>query len=121
MWPRLLALAALLVPVDIAARRFNWHFRWAVQLWRRLTDRLARNRAKVEAGQGELVKAMQQQKFEREKLYGAGTFVSPQTPKQVQQAGPAKPSDDKQAAAEGRENEGFTSRLLAAKKRRDGK
>jgi len=137
LWPRLLALAALLVPVDIAARRFNWHFRWAVRLWRRLADRLARNRAKVEAGQGDLVKVMQQQKLERERLYRpddkrgdpqtgqtktgheAGTFVNPATPKQVKQPTTAKSSDDKQTAGERQEDEGFTSRLLAAKKRRD--
>lgn len=144
LWPKLLMLATLLLPVDIAARRFNWHLRWVVPLWQRLKARLWKAGAKEEQVQGTLVQALQQQKEAREQLYRsrAGNSedgksrgglqsadfqtmvetgarqqkaVAEQTAAEAgvaKQEEPDKPAGDKTA-----EEDAFTSRLLAAKKR----
>lgn len=134
LWPKLLVLAALLLPLDIASRRFNWHLRWAVPLWQWLRGRF-KTRSGSEQRQGSLVHNLQQQKQAREQLYRAPARPGPQpaaptspqpaeefaamTAVSVQEAKAAASAGSEEPVAEQPEAEGaFTARLLAAKKRR---
>ncbi len=144
LWPGLLVMATLLFPVDIAARRFNWNLRWAGLLWQRFRSRL---KAKGEGpGEREAVFAtIKRQKEDREEFYrtrtespvfreaqgGAGAGKQRQGPGGAERAfgesvpdfskkGKVSPDEKEKQPVPGEKNseDSFTSKLLAAKRRK---
>ncbi len=132
--PWALALATLLLPLDIAARRFNLNLKST--LWLRLKNRLSQRARRVEHAPGALVESMQERKLAREQFYQGrvkqetSPGSEPAEPARTAAAGKSnsfKPVDTAEARerskeklqSEASENEGkdFTARLLAAKKR----
>jgi Ca-activated chloride channel homolog len=134
LWPKLLLLAALLFPLDIAARRFNLNFRWIIGLKLWLQETFSRSRTQLEHGREELLVSLQQQKSERKQFYharsnadaitSASSHEQPtgQQPKPTTQV---KPDDNSnRGMRQGKTSKDndqtpgqFTSRLLNAKKR----
>ena len=71
LWPKLLLLSVLLLPLDIALRRFNWNVRWVALLQARLVGAVRRNRFPVQHGQESLIQAIKEGKQRRERFYEA--------------------------------------------------
>lgn len=144
LWPKLLMLATVLLPVDIAARRFNWHLRWAAPLWQRFKGWVRKPGTREEQAQGTLVQALQQQKEAREQLYRSRAGYSEEgksrgglqyadfqnmvatgarrqekaAAEQITKQKAAKQEEaNNQTADKAAEEDAFTSRLLAAKRR----
>ncbi len=69
MWPKFLMFAVLLLPLDIASRRFNWNLRWAGPLWQRLSSLKQTSNGRVEHGQESLMQSIKKRKATREQLY----------------------------------------------------
>ncbi|MHB1127069.1 MAG: VWA domain-containing protein [Bacillota bacterium] len=72
----LLFLAALLLLLDIAVRRFNLHLRWVSPLWQKAWGLVGGRTVQTEHGPGRLAKAMQAQKAARESFYRGRTVES---------------------------------------------
>lgn len=131
LWTGLLAVATLMFPVDIAARRFNWNLRWAVVLWQRFRSRsMAKNEDKGE--HESMLGTVKRQKKDREDFYRTrtGTPVSREEQgttragNQEKDSGKAKgkvsiegQQEKRPVSGEKNSEDSFTSKLLAAKKR----
>ncbi|MDR3539748.1 MAG: VWA domain-containing protein [Desulfosporosinus sp.] len=69
LWPKLLTFAVLLLPIDIASRRFNWNLKWASALRQRLGLLRQASNERVEHGQESLLQSIKERKLNREQLY----------------------------------------------------
>ncbi|MDA8226565.1 MAG: VWA domain-containing protein [Desulfitobacterium hafniense] len=127
LWLQLLMFAVLLFPIDIAARRFNWNLKWVGALSERL-EMLWQGRNKPrEHGQESLMELMKERKASREQLYKSKVELEAgglgiNTNSGLDKAGKQKDLDNGKVPSQNiKDNkvdgEGYTSRLLAAKKR----
>ncbi|GAB6155424.1 VWA domain-containing protein [Desulfosporosinus burensis] len=137
LWPKFLMVAVLLLPIDIASRRFNWNLRWVSVLGQRLGSLKRANSDPVEHGQESLIQSIKERKASREQLYQSQGETKPreQSLEEVNKQkgsntasvaqgrwGSVGGSDErgkigaKSTSAENPEG-GFSARLLAAKKR----
>lgn len=69
LWPKFLMVAVLLLPIDIATRRFNWNLRWISALGQRLGSLRFVSSGPVEHGQESLIQSIKERKASREQLY----------------------------------------------------
>ena len=69
LWPKFLMFAVLLLPIDIASRRFNWNLRWASALGQRMGSLRQVSSEPVEHGQESLIQSIKERKASREQLY----------------------------------------------------
>ncbi|MDR3585453.1 MAG: VWA domain-containing protein [Desulfosporosinus sp.] len=69
LWPKFLTFAVLLLPIDIASRRFNWNLKWASALGQRLGSLRQASNERVEHGQESLIQSLKGRKAGREQLY----------------------------------------------------
>jgi len=69
LWPKFLMFAVLLLPIDIASRRFNCNLKWAGPLWQRLWSLRQTSSERVEHGQESLIQSIKDHKASREQLY----------------------------------------------------
>ncbi|OLN31174.1 VWA domain-containing protein [Desulfosporosinus metallidurans] len=67
LWPKFLMFAVLLLPIDIASRRFNWNLKWVSAVGHRLGRPASGER--VEHGQESLIQSIKERKVSREQLY----------------------------------------------------
>jgi uncharacterized membrane protein len=131
LWPWLLTLAAVLLPLDVGIRRVTMTRRDLLQLWHRLTAPVARLQrravpAEREARVERLIRARRRAHREREPERPAG--VTPEAmvdplPLEVRDEPEAPPSPSRRAEAPAAEEpapEEMTARLLRAKKRARG-
>ena len=78
LWPKFLMFAVLLLPIDIASRRFNWNLKWISTLWERIGS-LSRVRSeRVEHGQESLIQSIKERKVSREQLYQTTAASAPE-------------------------------------------
>ncbi|MHB8126051.1 MAG: VWA domain-containing protein [Desulfitobacteriaceae bacterium] len=77
LWPKFLMFAVLLLPLDIAFRRFNWNLRWAGPLWQRLGSLRQTSNKRVDHGQESLIESIKERKVKREQLYQSLGGIEP--------------------------------------------
>ena len=75
LWPKFLMFAVILLPIDIAARRFNWNLKWTSALGQRLGSLRQANSGRVEHGQESLIQSIKERKAGRDQLYKTGGGV----------------------------------------------
>jgi hypothetical protein len=137
LWPKFLMVAVLLLPIDIASRRFNWNLKWVSALGKRWGSLRSVSRDPVEHGQESLIQSIKERKASREQLYQSKGEIMPE--EQSLEEGNRQKGSNTVSGAQGRlgsvggskgrgeigvkstsmENPegGFSARLLAAKKR----
>ncbi|HBW34091.1 VWA domain-containing protein [Desulfosporosinus sp. BICA1-9] len=137
LWPKFLMIAVLLLPMDIASRRFNWNLRWVSALGQRLGSLRKVSSGPVEHGQESLIQSIKERKASREQLYQSQGETKPgeQSSEEGNRQKGSKTASDAQGrwgSVRGSKDRGeigvksttvdnpeggFSARLLAAKKR----
>jgi hypothetical protein len=140
LWPKFLMFAALLLPIDIASRRFNWNAKWVSALGQRLGSLRHASSERVEHGQESLIQSIKERKISREQLYQSqgetkigeqsleernrqeylsklnSSLTRPTKAGGLEESGEVVPKVSEKNLEENPEG-GFSARLLAAKKR----
>ncbi len=133
LWPKLLVFAMLLVPLDIAARRFNLNLKWIQPLWRRIYEKFTQDGKHAAVEQSGLLQSVKMRKKARDKFYhsrssepaefermvevGKKSAEAKSLGPQAQQAKPPEKETASKPSGDGNTGTSHTSRLLAAKRR----
>jgi hypothetical protein len=121
LWPALLALAAALLPLDIASRRLLFSAGDIRELWQRITSRFARRERQVaSAAMSGLTQLQAERRRSRQRLVERVVLAPPDaTPKPSEIAGgePVTPTETKTGAKPPVGPGDYAERLLAAKRR----